>query len=138
MAKRHEVFPSRFLAAADLNGKPVTLTIESAPIETLKNKGGEDTKTVLYFRGTKKCLPLNRTNWDNCADICGDDSDDWGGHRVTLYPTTTQFGSDVVDCIRIKEPEQAELPMKEKKKPVPAKPEAAQPLAEEMADEIPF
>ena len=133
MAKRNEVFPSRYLQAADLNGKPINLTIEKAPLETLKNKSGEDTKTVLYFRGTKKSLPLNRTNWDKVADITGeDDSNDWPGHQIQLYPTNTSFGADVVDCIRIREPEQGEL------KPAKAKPAKAKPsLAEEMDDEIP-
>jgi hypothetical protein len=134
MAKRHEVFPSPFLSAADLNGKPVTLTIESAPLEKLKGTGGsEETKTVLYFKGTKKSLPLNRTNWDKVADITGeDDSNDWPGRQIQLYPTTTPFRTDVVDCIRIREPEQGEL------KPAKAKPAKAKPsLAEEMDDEIP-
>jgi hypothetical protein len=135
MAKRHEVFPSKFLCAGDLNGKPITLTIARAPLETLKNKNGEETKTVLYFKGAKKALPLNRVNWDKCADICGDDSGDWEGRRVTLYPTTTQFGSEVVDCIRIKEPEQAELPMA-KKKSAPAMVDEA--IGGEMDDEIPL
>ena len=102
MAKRHDVFPSKYLQAADLRGKPVNVTIERAPLETLKNKNGEDLKTVLYFRGAKKALPLNRTNWDSCADLCGDDSDDWPGHQIQLYPTTTPFGADTVDCIRIR------------------------------------
>lgn len=130
MAKRHEVFPTRGLTAADLNSKPATLTIVRAPIETLKNKNGEDTKTVLYFRETKKVLPLNRTNWDLCADICGDDSDDWPGHQIEIYPTTTPFGAEVVPCVRIRAPQQKELPVPE--------PKAKPPLATEMDDEIPF
>jgi hypothetical protein len=103
-----------------------------APIETLKNKNGEDTKTVLYFREIKKVLPLNRTNWDLCADICGDDSDDWPGHQIEIYPTTTPFGAEVVPCVRIGAPQQKELPV-----PVP-EPKAKPPLATEMDDEIPF
>jgi hypothetical protein len=136
MAKRHEVFPTRGLAAADLNGKPATLTIVRAPIETLKNKNGEDTKTVLYFRETQKVLPLNRTNWDSCADICGDDSDDWPGHQIEIYPTTTPFGAEVVPCVRIRAPQQKELPAPE---PKPKKAASAKPPpAIEVDDEIPF
>jgi hypothetical protein len=134
MAKRDEVFPTRCLAAADLSGKPATFTIVRAPIETLKNKDREDTKTVLYFRETKKVLPLNRTNWDLCADICGADSDDWPGHQIELYPTTTPFGAGIVPCVRIRPPQQKELPVPEPKKAAAAKP----PLAMEMDDDIPF
>jgi hypothetical protein len=129
MAKRHEVFPSKYLQAADLGGKPINVTIEKAPLETLKNKNGED----------QKSLPLNRTNWDKIADITGeDDSENWPGHRIQLYPTTTSFGSDIVDCIRIRAPEQGELkPIKAK--PAKAKPaEEKPPLTDEMDDEIPF
>ena len=74
--KRDDVFPSKYLKAADLNGKPVTVTIKSAPYETLKNpEGKEQGKTVLYFVGGKKALPLNVVNWDSVAAICGDDTD---------------------------------------------------------------
>jgi hypothetical protein len=138
MAKRNEVFPTRYLTAADLNGKPITLTIECAPIETLKkNKNGEDTKTVLYFRGTKKVLPLNRTNWDAVAEITGkDDSDNWPGYSIEVYPTTTQFGADVVDCLRIRAPAQGELKPARAAKSSKAQPPAA--VADETDDQIPF
>ena len=63
MATRNDVFPSKYLKASDLDGTPLTVTIVSAPLETLKNpEGKEQTKTVLYLRGTKKLLPLNVTN----------------------------------------------------------------------------
>ncbi len=57
MAKRDEVFPSKYLKASDLNGKPIVVVIESAALETLKTlEGKEQTKTVLYFKGAKKSL----------------------------------------------------------------------------------
>ena len=49
--KRDEVFPSKYLKAKG-NGKPVTVTIKSAPYEPFKNpEGKERSKTVLYFVG---------------------------------------------------------------------------------------
>ncbi len=54
MTKRNAVFPSRFLTAGDLNGKPVTLTIERAPLETLKNRQGEEVKRCCTSRAPKK------------------------------------------------------------------------------------
>ena len=108
--KKHEVFPSKFLTADNLNSKPFVVTIERAPLETLKNsEGKEQAKTVLYFVGAKKALPLNMTNWDKCAEICGPDTDEWPGHRIELYPTKTQMGAKTVDCIRIRAPEKGEL-----------------------------
>ena len=104
--KRDEVFPSKYLKAADLNGKPVTVTIKSAPYEPFKNpEGKEQSKTVLYFVGGKKALPLNIVNWDSVAEICGDDTDAWPGHQLELYPTVTQMGAKTVPCIRIRRPQ---------------------------------
>ena len=58
--KKADVFPSKYLKSDDLNGKPITVTIERAPLEPLKSpEGKEQNKTVLYFRGAKKALPLN-------------------------------------------------------------------------------
>jgi hypothetical protein len=133
MAKKDEMFPSKYLKASDLNGKPVEVDIESALQETLKTLDGkEQTKTVLYFKGAKKGLPLNLTNWDACADATGeDDSDQWPGHRIQIYPTTTTMQGKSVACIRIRPPAQRELP---KAKPHAPKP----PVADDVDDVIPF
>ena len=140
MAKRDDVFPSKYLKAADLGGKPLTVTIENAPLEELKSaEGKSQTKTVLYFKKAKKMLPLNRVNWDAVADVTGeDDSENWAGHKIELYPTTTEMKGKMVDCIRIRPPEQPELP-KTKQKPLKKSGAAEKPpLSEEMSDEIPF
>src|SRR5262249_42780960 len=60
---RDEVFPSKYLKAADLKGKPRIVTIESAPYEALKGLDGKETqKIVLYFKNVPKGLPLNATS----------------------------------------------------------------------------
>jgi hypothetical protein len=131
MAKRDELFPSKFLRAADLSGKPKTLTISKATRETLKNGGDEQSKLVVYFKGAKKGLPLNITNFDTIMGVTGEaDSDDWVGHRIEVYPTTTEMRGKTVDCIRIRQPAQGELPTKQQK----SKPSAS----DEMDDEIPW
>jgi hypothetical protein len=93
MATRDEIFPSKYLKAADLKGKPIVVAIASATTETLKSpEGTEATKTVLSFKGTKKVLPLNMTNWDAVADVTGeDDSVLWSGHQIEIYTTTTEM-----------------------------------------------
>jgi hypothetical protein len=127
--KRDEVFPSKYLKASDLNGKPIVVTIDSAPLEVLKNpEGKEQAKTVLYFRGAKKALPLNVTNWDAVAAICGEDTDMWPGCKIELYADKTRMGGKIVDCIRIRAPGQREQ----------TPPKAATPEADEMDDDIPF
>jgi hypothetical protein len=125
MPTREDLFPSKYLKAADLNGKPAVVEIEKAPSEKLKGLDGtEQVKTVLYFKGAEKSLPLNMTNWDLCAAICGDDTDDWAGHAIELYPTTTMMGGKAVACIRIRKPSKkpspgVKLPPKKPVLPVP-------------------
>jgi hypothetical protein len=132
MAKKHELFRSKYLKAVDLNGRPMTATIEAARTETLKNDRGEEQKTVLYFKGVRQALPLNLTNWDSVADITGqEDSDNWPGHAVELYPTTTEMRGKIVDCIRIRAPAQRELPTKKPPQPKP-------PAGADFDDTVPF
>jgi hypothetical protein len=129
--RRDDVFPSKYLKAADIV-RPMTVTIESAPLEVLKNpEGKEQHKTVLYFRGAKKSLPLNVSNWDAVAEICGQDTDDWPGGKIELYATKTQMAGKTVDCIRVRAPRDAAA-----KIATPTK--AAEPEAEDMNDAIPF
>jgi hypothetical protein len=32
----------------------------------------------------------------------GKDTDNWAGKWITIFPTTTEFGGETVDCIRVK------------------------------------
>ena len=105
--KKSDVFPSKYLKCEDLAGRPITVTIMSAPLETLKSPDGkEQKKIVLYFNNTKKLLPLNLSNFESVADICGEDTDDWPGRTIVLYPAKTQLGGKTVDCVRIRAPQQ--------------------------------
>ena len=131
MAKRNEIFPSKYLKAEDLDGKAVVALIELAPTETLGRGDDAEQKTVLYLRGLK-ALPLNMVNWDSVAAIAGDDTDDWPGHWIELHPTTTTLKGSVVPCIRIREPRQKE---KEQQQP---KAKKRVPLPDDMNDDIPF
>jgi hypothetical protein len=129
--KRDEIFPSKYLKASDLT-KPIVVTIDCAPLEVLKNpEGKEQSKVVLYFRGAKKALPLNVTNWDAVAAICGEDTDDWPGGKIELYADKTRMGGKTVDCIRLRAPRDAAANIA-----IPTK--AAEAEADDMDDDIPF
>jgi hypothetical protein len=111
--RKDQVFPSKYLKVADLAGKARVLEIAEAVFETLKNASGEQQqKTVSYFVNEKKCLPLNLTNWDSVADIAGEDTDDWSGARIEVYPSTTQMGGKTVGCIRIRKPRAAKTALR--------------------------
>lgn len=94
---------SDFLFAFDLAGKEHTLTIQKVTAgEVMGEKGRKSKKPLVAFEGAKKKLALNRTNGKTIAAMYGTDTDKWIGKRVTLWPTTTEFGGETVECIRIR------------------------------------
>src|SRR5262245_21369938 len=100
MATRNELFPSRFLTAADLKGRPHGVVIEEV---TREDVGGEN-KPVIRFRDRTKGLVLNVTNYDAIAKRHGNETDDWNGKAVTICPTKVDFKGKRVDAIRIADP----------------------------------
>ncbi len=125
MPNLSDMYPSRWLTSKDLDGEDKTVTIsriEEAQI------GGED-KWVLYFKRTEtdKGLVLNQTNAKSIAKIHGDDSDEWIGKQIVLFPTEVQFKGDMVEAIRVRSKAPARV-----KKPVLTQAEA------DEVDDTPF
>jgi hypothetical protein len=120
-----DAFPSKYLGHDDLKGREVRVTIESCHLETFKDdKGQPEHKPCLKFVGKEKGMLLNMTNWQLIAEGLGlDDSDDWAGYAVVLYPTTTMFGKKRVPCIRVKMPQDATVN-------APLPPEQREPVAD--------
>jgi hypothetical protein len=102
MGDYRAMFDRDYLAAFDLEGKPVVVKIRDVKAGELSNGPKKTRKPVVYFEGKEKGLALNKTNGKAIANLYGNDTDKWKGKAVTLYPTTTTFGSDTVDCIRVK------------------------------------
>ena len=59
MVNIHNVFPSKYLKAGDLDGHAVAVTISHIAMEEV---GQGDVKPVLFFAGKEKGLVLNKTN----------------------------------------------------------------------------
>jgi hypothetical protein len=99
-----KLFDKEYLYAYDLEGKDVTVIIESVKGGTLVGTGGKSNKKpVVKFRGKDKALALNITNCRVIAGLYGGfDAEKWVGKAIVLYPTTTTFGSQTVDCIRVR------------------------------------
>lgn len=92
-----------FLYAFDLDGKEVVVEIEMVAGGVLTGEKGRSTKKpIVSFAGKTKKLALNKTNGKTIASLYGTDTDRWIGKRITLYPTTTDFGGETVECIRIR------------------------------------
>ncbi len=97
----NEAFPSDYLKASDLNGKDVSVTIQSADlIEFGKGREAEE-KLLLTFAGKKKGLICNKTNAKTIAKLYGDDTDGWVGKPITIGPREVEFQGDQVWAIRV-------------------------------------
>ena len=130
--KLDQAFPSNYLKCSDLNGREITATISEVKMEDV----GDDHKPVVYFRGAQKGLVLNKTNGYSIGDIYGDDTDNWIGRKITLFPDKTSYQGKRVDCVRVKGPSdngtQQSAP--------PSPPPPARTVSDEagLDDEIPF
>ena len=127
-----EAYPSRHLSATDLKGQRVTLQVASVILD----KVGDDQKLVMSFVDKKKGLVLNKTNATMCAEIFNtQDTDEWTGKHLVLYPTKTDYQGRRVDCIRIdKAPKGTGKPPKPAPAPVPNTSDDGDP----GLDDIPF
>ena len=102
MPKLKEMFPSKYLRAADFEDGDAVVTIERLEEDNVGM--GKDAKDVwvLFFDELDKGLILNKTNTNTIAKLYGDDTDDWIGKKVTLFATEVQFQSEMVEAIRVR------------------------------------
>lgn len=98
-----ELYPGRFIKAADLRGQRTTLQIIEVIREELQDEKGVKTKGILKFRGTDKQLALNRTNGECIKGMFGHLLADWIGKRITLAPVPYDgtLPLDITHMIRI-------------------------------------
>ena len=111
--KVSEVFPSKYIAAADLNNQNVRVTIARVEIEKI----GDDTKPVIYFKGKQKGLVCNKTNSKAIAMIYGDETDDWAGGELILFPIMTDYQGKPVEAVRVRAPQPKDNPKPQQNDP---------------------
>lgn len=98
-----KMFDAPYVGAWDLDGRDVTLTISRVEAGTITgNSGRTAKKPIVWFEKTEKGLVLNRTNAKTVAALYGKNTDTWAGKRITLFATTTSFGGETVECIRVR------------------------------------
>lgn len=123
-------FPSKYLKAADLQDRNITVRMSHVKIETLN----DDEKPVLYFIGKEKGIVLNKTNATNISIAYGDDTNEWQDKEIILFPTMVDFQGRSVEAIRVK------IPKAKKADPISSGQAQRQPQRDEAAidDDIPF
>lgn len=130
--KFSKLYPSKYLAAADLNGAPKRVRIDTVKLEEVGQK--KDWKPVLYLLNVKKPVVLNKTNGKVLLGAYGEDTDRWHGKPVELYPARVEFSGEVVDAIRMRIPKAA--PREEPDEEPPPPDEQDEPPIEELDDEV--
>ena len=108
MPKMSKLFPSKYLASDDLNGKTVSVKIDRVVMEEVGQQ--KDWKPVIYFQKAKKGMVLNRTNGNMIASAYGDDTDHWHGKPVLIRAEKVAFQGKMMDGLRIHIPAQAPEP----------------------------
>ena len=97
------MYPSKYLKAADLNDQEAKVTMSHVDMEDV---GDADKKPVLYFNGKTKGLVLNKTNGRAISKTYGDETEEWKGKDLILYPAMVDFRGDMVEAIRVRVPKQ--------------------------------
>lgn len=96
------LYPSKYLKADDLRGKPVTVTIAGVALDDVVMAGGShEQKVVISLAKTLKLWIAGKTNGHSLAVLLGSDGHQWIGKRVVLIADVDRLGRDVVPCIRV-------------------------------------
>lgn len=98
------MFDREYIGAWDLpKGRDVVCVIEKVKAGELVAPGGRKSKKpVVYFQGKEKGFALNKTNAKAIASMYGNDTARWVGKPIAIHATTTMFGSEQVECIRVR------------------------------------
>lgn len=99
-----EMFPpSKYVAAFELQGEDVTLTIKSVRAEIIEGENNrKDKRPIIYFEEGGKPLVLNKTNAKIIIKLYTANYAAWPGKRITLYPTIVDAFGDKVEAIRLR------------------------------------
>ena len=109
--KRIDAFKSDYFKSSHLIGQPLDAIINECVMG--KIVGSDDEKPILSFKDQKMSMILNGVNWDAIEELYGDDTDGWGGKKITLFQSTCKFQGKKVDCIRVRPPAAAADPVDE-------------------------
>jgi len=102
--KISQVFPSKYVTAADLQGRPFTLTIKTVTLEEMVTHDNKKVqKPVVWFTNAQKGFVINVTNARTIAALYGDDTEGWTGKRITIYPTQVRAFGQMQEALRVRE-----------------------------------
>jgi hypothetical protein len=80
-----QLYPGRFIKAAELQGKKPSLTMTDIELEDLEGDDGKKTKCIISFKETQKKLVACKTNGLCIKAMFGKELKEWLGKRVTIH-----------------------------------------------------
>jgi hypothetical protein len=94
-----ELYPPKWVKAADLGGHAATVKISDVTVESFRLPDGTHrASAVLAFEGKTKRLILNKTQCKQLVEITGSERfEDWVGRSVSLVPATAQNGKPTIE-----------------------------------------
>src|SRR5262249_35179699 len=91
--------------------KEIVGTIGSVESAEFKNDDGSAAvKPVLHFQDQPQALVLNKTNFTALSLMFGEDTTDWTGAKVALYPSRVDFKGRTMPTIKVRRPQKAAGP----------------------------
>lgn len=127
-----QLYPDKWLSAAHLQGRTVTVTVETSAVEQLFNPRTKtkEAKFVLSFYKKQLRMVLNKTQAEAMVMVTGcDDSDGWIGHQISIAPAKAPNGAETITISRPPTPAAPSAPT------APEPKERQLPTYEEIADE---
>jgi hypothetical protein len=93
-----ELYPPKWVKAADLGGRAASVKIAGVAVESFRQPDGSSKQAaVLAFEGKTKRLILNKTQCKQLVEITGSERfEDWLGRAVNLAPATAQNGKPTI------------------------------------------
>ena len=66
--------------------------------------GKAEKKLLVWFTNSEQGLPLNKTNLRTLQGAFGDDTADWKGKVIVIFPTMTDFRGKMAPALRVRIP----------------------------------
>jgi hypothetical protein len=102
-----DIYGSKFLGAADLNGQRKRVKIVDTEVSELREKDGSTKrKYIVWFETEDKALVLNKTNALRLAQAFGKAREGWNGAVIELYSEMTSLGKEGIRLRPVRPPQQ--------------------------------
>jgi hypothetical protein len=94
---------SKYFRAEDVQ-QDKTLKIKGVTEEKVGQGADQADKLIVWFENSKKGLVLNRTNNRTIRRAYGDDTANWVGKLIVVFPTQADFRGRLVAAVRVRIP----------------------------------